>query len=96
MEADHAFTTFNTEKEVAQAIRNTFVKKVRSPCAALHQICKFSCCVRPLPVCHMHGRPPFSAGHHHRLTAVAVMSDARARSTMACGTASLAATLALT
>ena len=28
-EAEHAFTTFNTEKEVAQAVRNAFVKKVR-------------------------------------------------------------------
>ena len=28
-EAEHAFQIFNTEKEVAQAVRNAFVKKVR-------------------------------------------------------------------
>jgi uncharacterized membrane protein len=82
-EAEHAFATFNTEKEVAQAVRNAFVKKVRSPCRAL---CSFFLCASYA------SDPP----HGRARVCTCVLMARVARSTMASGTASSAATLVRT
>ena len=84
-ETEYAFTHLNTEKEVAQAVRNAFVKKVRTLHMGQHYRNLFLAFPRPLV-----------SPSPRALSLTSPVPERCSGSTTACGTASSAATLART